>query len=33
MSETRTIGMWLYKNGGGEKIAKKIIKKLKERDK
>ena len=24
--------MWLYKNGGGEKIAKKIIKKLKERD-
>jgi len=28
----RKIGMWLYKNGGGEKIAKKIIKKLKERD-
>jgi len=28
----RRIGMWLYKNGGGEKIAKKIIKKLKERD-
>ena len=28
----RKIGMWMYKNGGGEKIAKKIIKKLKERD-
>ena len=28
----RKIGMWLYRNGGGEKIAKKIIKKLKERD-
>jgi len=28
----RKIGMWLYKNGGGEKIAKKIIKKLQERD-
>ena len=27
----RKIGMWLYKNGGGDKIAKKIIKKLKER--
>lgn len=27
----RKIGMWLYKNGGGEKIGKKIIKKLKER--
>ncbi len=30
--DKRKIGMWLYKNGGGEKIAKKIIKKLKERD-
>ncbi len=28
----RTIGMWLYSNGGGDKIAKKIIKKLKDRD-
>ena len=28
----RTIGMWMYKNGGGKKIQKKIIKKLKERD-
>ena len=28
----RKIGMWMYKNGGGEKIAKKMIKKLKERD-
>jgi len=28
----RKIGMWLYRNGGGEKIAKKMIKKLKERD-
>jgi ribosomal protein S6--L-glutamate ligase len=32
MAKKRTIGMWLYKNGGGEAIAKKIIKKLKERD-
>ena len=28
----RKIGMWLYKNGGGDKIAKKIIKLLKERE-
>ena len=28
----RTIGMWLYNNGGGEIIQKKIIKKLKQRD-
>jgi len=28
----RKIGMWLYNNGGGDKIQKKIIKKLKERD-
>jgi len=28
----RKIGMWLYTNGGGDKIAKKIIKKLKDRD-
>jgi ribosomal protein S6--L-glutamate ligase len=27
----RKIGMWLYSNGGGDKIAKKIIKKLKGR--
>jgi ribosomal protein S6--L-glutamate ligase len=32
MSFKKTIGMWLYKNGGGEKIAKKIIKKLKDRE-
>ena len=32
MKKNRTIGMWLYKNGGGEAIAKKIINKLKERD-
>ena len=30
--DKRTIGMWLYRNGGGDKIAKKMIKKLKERD-
>jgi len=28
----RKIGMWLYNNSGGDKIQKKIIKKLKERD-
>ena len=32
MSNKRTIGMWLYKNGGGEAIGKKIIKQLKERN-
>lgn len=32
MGKKRKIGMWLYKNGGGEAIAKKIIDKLKERD-
>ncbi|CAA6803702.1 MAG: Ribosomal protein S6 glutaminyl transferase [uncultured Sulfurovum sp.] len=32
MSEKRKIGMWLYKNSGGEKIAQEITKKLKERD-
>ncbi|SFV69110.1 Ribosomal protein S6 glutaminyl transferase [hydrothermal vent metagenome] len=32
MADKRTIGMWLYKNGGGDNIAKKIIKKLKERN-
>ncbi len=32
MAKNRTIGMWMYKNGGGDKIGKKIIKKLKERD-
>ncbi len=32
MSNKRTIGMWLYQNGGGNAIQKKIIKKLKERD-
>ncbi|HGZ70331.1 MAG TPA: ATP-grasp domain-containing protein [Nitratifractor sp.] len=29
---SRKIGMWLYQNGGGDKIEKKIIKKLKERE-
>ncbi len=29
---SRKIGMWLYQNGGGDKIQKKIIKKLKERE-
>ena len=28
----RKIGMWLYSNGGGDRIQKKIVKKLKERD-
>jgi len=32
MSDKRTIGMWLYKNSGGDAIGKKIIKKLRERD-
>jgi ribosomal protein S6--L-glutamate ligase len=29
---SRKIGMWLYQNGGGDKIEEKIVKKLKERD-
>ncbi len=28
----RKIGMWMYQNGGGSKIEKKMIKKLKDRD-
>ena len=32
MSKDRTIGMWIYNNGGGDKIGKKIIKKLQDRD-
>ena len=32
MSLNRKIGMWLYSNSGGDKIQKKIIKKLRERD-
>ena len=32
MSKNRTIGMWLYQNGGGDIIQKKMIKKLRERD-
>ncbi|MCD6432738.1 MAG: ATP-grasp domain-containing protein [Sulfurimonas sp.] len=32
MSVDRTIGMWLYRNSGGKKIGKKIIKKLRDRD-
>ena len=31
MSE-HTVGMWMYQNGGGDKIEKKIVSKLKERD-
>ncbi len=31
MANSRKIGMWLYSNGGGDKIQKKIIKKLQER--
>ncbi len=30
--DKRKIGMWLYQNGGGDNIQKKIIKKLEERD-
>lgn len=29
---SRKIGMWLYSNGGGDKIQEKLVKKLKERD-
>jgi ribosomal protein S6--L-glutamate ligase len=29
---SRKIGMWLYSNSGGDKISKKIIKKLRQRD-
>ena len=32
MKMSRKIGMWLYSNGGGDKIQKKIVKKLKERE-
>ena len=32
MAEKRKIGMWLYNNGGGDVIGKKIINKLKERN-
>ena len=32
MSDKRTIGMWLYKNAGGDAIGKKLIKKLRERN-
>ena len=32
MSDKRTIGMWLYKNSGGDAIGKTIIEKLKERN-
>ena len=32
MSDKRSIGMWLYKNSGGDAIGKTIIEKLKERD-
>lgn len=29
---SRKVGLWLYSNGGGDKIQKKIVKKLKERE-
>ena len=32
MGKKRTIGMWLYKNSGGEAIGKRLIKQLKERN-
>lgn len=32
MAQDRKIGMWLYTNGGGDKIGEKIISKLKDRD-
>ncbi len=32
MAKKRTIGMWMYRNSGGEAIGQKIINKLKERD-
>lgn len=32
MGKKRTIGTWIYTNGGGDKITKKITKKLRERD-
>ena len=32
MSNKRTIGMWLYKNGGGDAIGQTMINQLKERD-
>jgi len=28
----RRVGIWMYQNGGGDKIEKKLVKKLKERD-
>ena len=27
----RKVGIWMYQNGGGDKIEKKLVKKLKER--
>ena len=30
--KARKVGIWLYQNGGGDKIEEKIVKKLKERD-
>lgn len=29
---SREVGIWMYQNGGGDKIEKKLVKKLKERD-
>jgi ribosomal protein S6--L-glutamate ligase len=31
MGETRKVGIWMYQNGGGDKIEKKIVKKLNDR--
>ncbi len=32
MGKKRKIGVWLYQNGGGDKIQEKLVKKLKERE-
>lgn len=32
MGKDRTIGMWLYQNGGGDKIQKKLVKQLRQRE-
>ncbi len=31
MSDKRKVGIWMYQNGGGDKIEKKMVKKLKDR--
>lgn len=32
MGKDRTVGMWLYQNGGGDKIQKKLVKELRARE-